>query len=104
MSRKLEVKRNQNNHPPESVNDSEESDHGYLLTGAKPTPQMVPEFLSGRPLQFQTTWQRQTRDTSHNSNSRSHQLPCLGISSYEQKIISTTTDSTPGRYDIIDVR
>ena len=48
---------NQNNHRRENLVDFEQSDdEGYdMVTGAKLTPHLVPEFLTGRPMQSRNT-------------------------------------------------
>ena len=46
---------NHHNHCRKSSIDSNDTDDGYdMLTGANLTPQMVPEFLTGRPMQSRT--------------------------------------------------
>ena len=45
---------NQSNHRRESSTDCQDSDDVYdMVTGANPTPRMVPEFLAGQPMQSQ---------------------------------------------------
>ena len=54
--RLISIKNNQANHRRENSDDSQGSDdeYGYdMVTGANLTPQMVPEFLTGRPMQSQ---------------------------------------------------
>ena len=54
--RLISIKNNQTHHRRENSVDSQESDdeYGYdMVTGANLTPQMVPEFLTGRPTQSQ---------------------------------------------------
>ena len=54
--RLISIKNNQTNHRREDSVHSQVSDdeYGYdMVTGAKLTPQMVPEFLTGRPVQSQ---------------------------------------------------
>ena len=47
---------NQNNHRRENLVDFEQSDDdGYMVTGANFTPHLVPEFLTGRPMQSRNT-------------------------------------------------
>ena len=54
FSRLISINNNQTNHCRENSVDSQQSDDefGYdKVTGANLTPQMVPEFLNGRPMQ-----------------------------------------------------
>ena len=54
--RLISIKNNQTNHRRENSGDSQVSDdeYGYdMVTGANLTPQMVPEFLTGRPMHSQ---------------------------------------------------
>ena len=54
--RLISIKNNQTNHRREDSVDSQVShnEYGYdMVTGANLTPQMVPEFLTGRPMQSQ---------------------------------------------------
>ena len=54
--RLISIKNNQTNHRRENSGDSQVSDDDYgydMVTGANLTPQMVPEFLTGRPMHSQ---------------------------------------------------
>ena len=71
--RLISIKNNQTNHRRENSGDSQVSDdeYGYdMVTGANLTPQMVPEFLTGRPMHSQNKTPHQqcvtddTRDTT----------------------------------------
>ena len=55
---------NQNNHRRENLVDFEQSDdEGYdMMTGANLTPHMVPEFLTGRPMQSRNNIPQQNDD------------------------------------------
>ena len=71
--RLISIKNNETNHRRENSGDSQVSDdeYGYdMVTGANLTPQMVPEFLTGRPMHSQNKTPHQqcvtddTRDTT----------------------------------------
>ena len=56
IPRLISIKSNQTNHRRENSVDSQESNDEFdyeMVTGANLTPQMVPEFLTGRPMQYQ---------------------------------------------------
>ena len=70
--RLISIKNNQTNHRRENSGDSQVSDdeYGYdMVTGANLTPQMVPEFLTGRPMHSQnkTPHQQCVTDDTRNT-------------------------------------
>ena len=89
-----------------------------MVTGANLTPHMVPEFLTGRPMQCRETLQRQTSNadepldhTPQFQEPASQTTPLdptnrlaevlVGMNNHS---VSTNTDGTPSQHDYTDVR
>ena len=101
----------------ESSTDSMNSEQNRdMVTGANPTPQMVPEFLTGRPMQSGDPLQRQNSNNNESQvtipqvpettgpTTPSDPINRLAEVLVEQPSISTNIDGTPSQHNHADVR
>ena len=116
FSNQLNCRQRSRDSSVESYDDDQNHD---MVTGANPTPHMVPEFLTGRPMQSREPLQRQNSNNNESqdtipqvpetkapntSSDPINRLAEVLVGMNNQPFISTNTDGTPSQHNHTDVR